>query len=181
MDGSTLVPTPSQTVGPFFHDALLATDRSQLVAPDHPDAVRIRGVVYDGAGEPVTDALVEFWQADGTGSYGGEDGFAPFGRSGTADGGRFRFVTVKPGAVAGPDGRMQAPHIDVSVFARGLLRRLVTRLYFPDEEEANTADPALSAVRDPDRRATLVAAAEEGGYRFDIRLQGDGETVFFDV
>ena len=176
----TLQPTPSQTIGPFFHDALLATDQTRLVSPDHPDAVRLHGTVYDGAGEPVTDAMVELWQADGTGRYGGEE-FVGFGRSGTADGGRFEFVTVKPGAVPGVDDRMQAPHVNVSVFARGLLRRLVTRLYFPDEVGANATDPVLSAIEDPEHRATLVAAEDGDGYRFDIHLQGEHQTVFFDV
>ena len=174
-----LGPTPSQTIGPFFHDALLATDRSRLVEPDRPGALTINGTVYDGAGEPVTDAMVELWQADGSGSYGGE-GFTGFGRSGTTHGGRFEFVTVKPGSVPGAGGEMQAPHIMVSVFARGLLKRAVTRIYFPDEEAANAADPVLRAIADPDRCATLVARPDGGGYNFDVHLQGERQTVFFD-
>lgn len=183
-------PTPSQTVGPFFHDALLAEDRTRLVAPDHPSAIRISGKVYDGAGEPVPDAMLEIWQAEASGRYAHpeddreaappEDGFTGFGRCGTDVEGRFEFVTVKPGKVPGPEGRSQAPHISVSVFARGLLKRLVTRIYFPDEE-TNAADPVLSSVEDQDFRSTLVARAEEGGYVFDVRLQGGGQTVFFDV
>lgn len=191
MSERSLEPTPSQTIGPFFHDALLGTDRSRLVTMDHPRAIRIHGTVYDGAGEPVTDALVELWQADGAGRYAhpGDDreepspdeDFSGFGRSGTTDGGYFEFVTIKPGAVPDAEGGMQAPHINVSVFARGLLRRLVTRLYFPDEGEANATDPVLAAIEDPDHRATLVATREDGGYRLDIYLQGDRQTVFFDV
>jgi len=146
-------PTPSQTVGPFFHFALLEEDQSELVAPDHPSAIRIGGTVYDGAGEVVPDAMLEIWQANRAGRYAHpaddrqdpplEDGFSGFGRFGTDAEGRYGFVTVKPGPVPGPDGRPQAPHVWVSVFARGLLKRLVTRVYFPDEEAANAADPVL--------------------------------------
>jgi protocatechuate 3,4-dioxygenase alpha subunit len=134
--------------------------------------------------------LVEIWQANAAGRYAHaedtrtdlplEDGFRGFGRSGTLDDGWFEFVTVKPGRVPGPDGEPQAPHLVVLVFARGLLKQLVTRLYFPDELEANAADPILSEL-DETERATLIAHAEDGGLRFDIRLQGDGETTFFAV
>ena len=187
----SLSPTPSQTVGPFFHIGLPASAKSELVPPDHVRAVRIIGTVFDGNGEPVSDALIEIWQANSAGRYAHpedtrhdiprEDGFKGFGRCATDAAGRFEFVTVKPGSVPGPDSRMQAPHIDVSVFARGLLKRLVTRVYFPDEEEANEADPVLSAIPDRDARATLVAREEDGALRFDIHLQGDGETAFFSV
>lgn len=187
----TTPPTPSQTVGPYFHFSLLGTVSPLLVAPDRPGAIRIRGRVLDGAGEPVPDAMVEIWQANAAGRYAHpddprtdlplEEGFSGFGRYGTDDEGRFEFVTVKPGRVPWPDGRPQAPHIDVSVFARGLLKRLVTRIYFPDEEAANAADPVLSSLEDPDGRASLIAQAEEGALRFDIRLQGDRQTVFFAV
>jgi protocatechuate 3,4-dioxygenase, alpha subunit len=173
--------TPSQTIGPFFHDALLDEDRSELVPPDHPEAIRIEGTVYDGAGEPVPDAMVEIWQANRAGRYdeAGET-FSGFGRAGTADGGTYSFVTVKPGLVPMPDGGgTQAPHVMVSVFARGLLKRVVTRIYFPDEEEANAADPVLALVGDPELRKTLVARTVDGGYRFDVRLQGEGQTAFF--
>ena len=185
--------TPSQTVGPFFHDALLDEDRTRLVPDGHVGAVRLRGRVYDGAGEPLPDAMVEVWQADSGGLYhhpadtreGVRDqDFTGFGRCGTDVDGAFEFVTVKPGPVPGPDGVQQAPHILVSVFARGLLRRLVTRIYFPDEEEANAADPVLLAIEEQ-RRQTLIAAAEEEALCFDLRLQdgpgGEPETVFFDV
>jgi protocatechuate 3,4-dioxygenase alpha subunit len=183
--------TPSQTIGPFFHYALLDEDLSELVAPDHPSSVRIEGTVYDGAGEVVPDAMLEIWQANAAGRYVHpeddredlplDECFSGFGRCGTDSEGRFEFVTVKPGSVPGPDGRLQAPHISVSVFARGLLKRLATRIYFPDEEEANAADPVLASVEDPEQRATLIARAEDGVLRFDIHLQGDRETAFFDV
>ncbi len=184
-------PTPSQTVGPFFHDALLDGDRSELISPDHPEAVRIEGSVYDGAGKPVSDAMVEIWQTNRAGRYNDpaddredlplDEGFFGFGRSGTDAGGRFSFVTVKPGPVPLPDGGMQAPNIMVSVFARGLLKRVVTRIYFPDEEEANANDPILSSVEDPGLRRTLVARDEGGTLRFDIHLQGANQTAFFEL
>jgi protocatechuate 3,4-dioxygenase, alpha subunit len=183
--------TPSQTVGPFFHDALLDEGRSELVPPDHPEAIRIEGTVYDGEGEPVSDAMVEIWQANGAGRYNDpkddredlplDEGFSGFGRSGTDAGGRFSFVTIKPGPVPLPHGGMQAPHIMVSVFARGLLKRVVTRIYFPDEEEANAADPVLSSVEDPGFRRTLVAHDEGDALRFDIHLQGENQTAFFEL
>ncbi len=184
-------PTPSQTVGPFFHDALLDEDRSELVPPDHPEAIRIEGTVYDGEGEPVSDAMLEIWQANGAGRYNDpkdnredlplDQGFSGFGRSGTDAGGRFSFVTVKPGPVPGPGGEMQAPHIMVSVFARGLLKRVVTRIYFPDEEEANANDPVLSSIEDPKLRETLIARVEGDVLRFDIHLQGENQTAFFEL
>ena len=183
-------PTPSQTIGPFFHDALLDKDRSELVPPDHPEAIRIVGTVYDGAGEAVPDAMVEIWQANRSGRYNDpaddrddlplDEDFSGFGRSGT-DGGEFSFVTVKPGPVPGPDGRMQAPHLMVSVFARGLLKRLVTRIYFPEEEEANASDPVLSSIEDRELRKTLIARGEGGALRFDIHLQGEEQTAFFEL
>jgi protocatechuate 3,4-dioxygenase alpha subunit len=182
--------TPSQTIGPFFHDALIDEDRSELVAPDHPSAIRIKGTVYDGAGDVVPDAMVEIWQANPAGRYNDpkddrEDlpldpmTFSGFGRSATVDGGKFYFVTLKPGALPGPRGQAQAPHIWVSVFARGLLKRAVTRLYFPEEEEANQSDPVLSSIEDPELRRTLIAVDKGGFLRFDIRLQGDNQTLFF--
>jgi protocatechuate 3,4-dioxygenase alpha subunit len=183
-----LLTTPSQTVGPFFSFALPYEGGDTLVAPDDPEAIRIEGIVRDGAGEPLPDALVELWQANRAGRYAHpedareelplEDGFTGFGRCGTDADGRFAFTTVKPGRVPGPEGSLQAPHIDVSVFARGLLNRLVTRIYFPDEVEANGADAVLASV-DPARRSTLVAVPEGGLLRFDVNLQGDAETVFF--
>lgn len=196
-------PTPSQTIGPFFEPTLLDRDRSRLVAPDHPSAVRIEGTVRDGAGEAVPDAMLEIWQADAQGRYASpgnassENGFSGFGRCGTDPAGGFAFVTVKPGPVPVPGGApggasggaapqatqaLQAPHVSVSVFARGLLKRLATRIYFPDEEEANAADPVLASIEDPGLRSTLVALETgTGALRFDVRLQGDGQTAFFDV
>ncbi len=184
-------PTPSQTIGPFFHYALLTEDLSELVAPDHPDHIRIEGSIYDGAGEIVPDAMVEIWQANAAGRYnhpddGREDipldeDFTGFGRAETDDEGRFSFITVKPGAVPGPDGTLQAPHILVSIFARGLLKRLATRIYLPDEEEANAGDPILASIGGPEFRSTLVGREDDGVLRFDIHLQGEKQTVFFDV
>jgi protocatechuate 3,4-dioxygenase alpha subunit len=177
--------TPSQTVGPFFEVALLDVIGSDVVDPSAPGAIRIEGRLLDGAGEPVPDGLVEIWGADPDGVYPqpGEPArgmFTGFGRSGTDSEGRFSFVTLKPGGVPGPDGRPQAPHLAVGVFARGLLKRLATRMYFPDELEANANDPVLSLL-DEDARATLIAKDEDGVLRFDVRLQGEGETTFFAV
>jgi protocatechuate 3,4-dioxygenase alpha subunit len=183
--------TPSQTIGPFLHIEMPYEEEDKLVQPNHPGAVRLMGTVTDGLGEAVDDALVEIWQANPAGRYAHpedtreelplEDGFTGFGRCATDHEGRFEFLTVKPGSVPGPDGRPQAPHIDVSVFARGLLNRLVTRIYFPDEEEANAADPVLSLIEDEAERRTLIASLDDGSLRFDIRLQGDGETTFFTI
>jgi protocatechuate 3,4-dioxygenase, alpha subunit len=164
--------------------------RNELVAAGAPGAIRIRGLVLDGAGEPVPDAMVEIWQASSAGRYAHpadtraegplDGGFTGFGRSGTEPDGWFEFVTVKPGRVPGPNGQLQAPHIDVGLFARGLLKRLVTRIYFPDEPEANAEDPVLSAI-EPEAAATLVAREEDGWLRFDVHLQGDRQTAFFAV
>src|SRR5918997_484981 len=178
-------PTPSQTIGPFFHDALLEKGLAQLVSPDHPGAIKITGVVYDGGGEPVTDAMVEISQERPSGHRDDpntqDGGFSDWGRSGTTDGGRFSFVTLKPAPVPAPDGSLQAPHVNVVVFARGLLRQAVTRMYFPDEGEANAADPVLLSIGDGALRETLVAREEErGSYRFDVRLQGGDQTAFFE-
>jgi protocatechuate 3,4-dioxygenase, alpha subunit len=184
------LPTPSQTVGPFFHIGLHEEGSEQLVAPGDPEAIRLVGAVYDGRGEPVDDALVELWQANRHGRYNHpedpreelplEPRFRGFARCATDASGEYRFVTVKPGPVPHPGGETQAPHIDVSVFARGLLKRVVTRIYFPDERDANEADPVLSTV-DPGRRSALVARVDDGALRFDIHLQGDHETPFFDL
>jgi protocatechuate 3,4-dioxygenase, alpha subunit len=182
--------TPSQTIGPFFHDALVDEDHSKLVATGHPFAVRIEGTVYDGAGDPVPDAMVEIWQANEAGRYTDPtddrenlpldpDTFSGFGRSDTVEGGKFSFLTVKPGPVPGAGGSPQAPHVMVSVFARGLLKRLVTRIYFPDEEDANAQDPVLSSIEESKLRDTLIAREEGGVLRFDIHLQGDNQTAFF--
>ncbi|MCW6009798.1 protocatechuate 3,4-dioxygenase subunit alpha [Micromonospora sp. CPCC 205371] len=179
--------TPSQTVGPFLSIGLPWPDGPFVVLDADPGGFWVRGIVTDGAGDPVPDALVETWQADPQGRFdhpddprGAVSGFRGFGRCPTDDTGRYAIRTLKPGPVPGPGGAPQAPHIDVSVLARGLLHRVVTRIYFADEPDANAADPVLLTVP-PDRRATLLAARDDEGYRFDIRLQGEQETVFFDV
>jgi protocatechuate 3,4-dioxygenase, alpha subunit len=180
---------PSQTVGPFVSIGLLGTTfGNNLVAEDDPRAIRISGRLIDGAGDPVVDGMIEVWQpnhggrfahpADGRSEIALEEGFSGFGRSGTANAGRFEFITVKPGRVPWPDGRMQAPHILIGVFARGLLKRAATRLYFADEEAANAEDPVLRGL-DSDRRRSLIAQPESDGYRFDIVLQGVAATAFF--
>lgn len=188
-----LPPTPEQTIGPFYHFALVDLAGPALVERDAPGAVRLAGWVVDGGGAPVDDALIEIWQADADGRYphaegapdgaraGNANGFAGFGRCATDPEGRFAFTTVKPGRVPGPGGTLQAPHIVVGVFARGLLRRVVTRVYFPDEAAYNAEDPILALVEDPVARERLVARPEAGELRFDIVLQGDEETTFFVV
>lgn len=231
--------TPSQTVGPYLAIALPWADGPYVVPPETPGAILITGTVRDGVGEPIPDALVETWQADPDSRFNHPDdprgaaepvvaAFRGFGRCPTDADGRYWIVTLRPGPLPAPDGGTQAPHIDVSVFARGLLNRVVTRIYLPDED-ANAADPVLNSIADPARRATLIAVAEPvvdangsvatghvtvpepvampAGMRgrvtdpglwpagrpattppaglprfsFDVRLQGDGETVFFDV
>jgi protocatechuate 3,4-dioxygenase alpha subunit len=187
--------TPAQTSGPYLHIALPWPDGPFVVPEGTPGAIAITGVIRDGAGEVVSDALVETWQAGPDGWFGHPDDprpapsqdpapFRGFGRCPTDADGRYRIVTLKPGALPSPDGGTEAPHIDVSVFARGLLDRVVTRIYFPDEQEANAADPVLASIGDRARAGTLVAREVAGSpaeLRFDIRLQGEHETVFFDV
>ena len=181
--------TPSQTVGPYLRIGLLhGPITNRLVDETDARAIKISGVLLDGAREPVPDGVVEIWQANAAGRYAHpaddreeiplEDGFTGFGRSGTEDAGRFGFVTVKPGRIPWVDGRLQAPHLLVGVFARGLLKRVATRMYFPDDEAANAQDPVLLGL-DLDERATLVARAEDGAFFFDIVLQGAGQTTFF--
>jgi protocatechuate 3,4-dioxygenase alpha subunit len=162
--------TPSQTVGPYFAIGLPWPEGPYAVPAGTPGAVWLRGQVTDGAGDPIGDAMLETWQSGSEGR-----GFA---RCGTDDDGCYAILFRKPGPVPGPDGTTQAPHLAMSVFARGLLHRVVTRVYFDDEAEANAADPVLTSVAEPDRRATLIAERGDDGYRFDIRLQGEGETVF---
>jgi protocatechuate 3,4-dioxygenase alpha subunit len=161
-------PTPPQTVGPFFAIGLPWDDGPEVVPRGADGAITLHGTVYDGEGAPVPDALVETWQTDPAAPARG------FGRCPTDADGRWEIVTRKPRA--GGAGS-EAPHIAVAVFARGLLDRVLTRVYFGDEPEANAADPLLSGL-EAGRRETLVAPAEAGGYRFDIHLQGDDETVF---
>ena len=187
--------TPSQTVGPFFSFGLAPEQygynfrsiAGSAVADDGTAGTRIRivGRVFDGEGQPLNDALIEIWQADAEGRYAhpadprsSNAAFKGFGRTGTGTDPESRFVfdTVMPGSVAG-----QAPHINVIVLARGMLNHLYTRLYFEDQSEANAPDPVLLSVPS-ERRSTLMARRDDATtYRFDIRLQGDGETVFFDV
>ncbi len=163
----------SQTVGPFFAIGMSWAYELPLARPDTPGVrVAIAGRLLDGDGRPVADAVLEIWQADAAGRY-GAPGFRGFGRVATDPAGGFRIDTIRPGRVAG-----QAPHLAVSVFARGLLRRLATRMYFPDEP-TNADDPVLACVPE-DRRATLVARPG-AVLSWDIVLQGAGETVFFDL
>ena len=177
----TLPETPSQTIGPFFAVGLPWPDGPDVVADGTPSALWIGGQVTDGAGEPVPDALVETWQADPAGRFAGgsgASGFRGFGRCATDAEGRWAVRTLKPGPLPAPDGGLEAPHLNVSVFARGLLNRLVTRIYFPDEPDANAADPLLASIPDPRVRDRLVATPDGDRLRFDIRLQGDRETPF---
>ncbi len=180
--------TPSQTVGPFFHHALPWPDGPYVVPEDTPGRLRIEGRIADAEGNPVTDALVETWQADPDGRFRHPDdprgpsanAFRGFGRCATDASGGFFVVTMRPGPVPWPDGRLQAPHLDVGVFARGLLQRVVTRLYFSDETTANGADPVLAEL-DSSSRATLVGHVEGDVGRHEIHLGGPRETVFFEV
>jgi protocatechuate 3,4-dioxygenase alpha subunit len=185
--------TPSQTVGPFFH-FVLAHSGDEVLASDATKGERIviEGRVLDGEGTPLDDAMVEIWQANAAGRYDHADdrqqkpldpAFHGFGRCCTNADGRFRFDTVRPGPVPGPGNTLQAPHINVAVFARGMLKQLMTRIYF-EGEALNADDPILGLVGDPKRRDTLMAkraSGKSGPYIFDIRLQGPDETVFFDV
>ena len=172
--------TTSQTVGPYLHIGMTWLVTENLASRNVPgERIAIEGRVLDGDGKPVNDASVEIWQADAKGKYGAK-GFRGFGRSNTDAKGRFRFKTIKPGRVPGRDGTLQAPHIAVNIFMRGQLKQLVTRIYF-EGEKANEIDPVLARIEDPARRQTLVAKRTANGYRFDIRIQGEGETVFFDM
>ena len=200
--------TPSQTVGPFFAYGLAPHSRcdwqpsdaydwkqtvgSNLVTPDATGTrIRIEGRITDGDGIGINDAMIEIWQADAQGRYASprdtrarpNTQFKGFGRSATDENGEFSFDTVKPGSVPGPEGKPQAPHIVVCIYSRGMLRQLYTRLYFSDES-SNSSDPILTLVPG-DRRDTLIAHKQShtghNVYRFDIRVQGGDETVFFDI
>lgn len=195
--------TPSQTAGPYVHIGLApgaagfdiyAQELGWDVAGPHAagERIRIEGMVFDGTGAPVKDVLLEAWQANAAGQYahpeGGpvEDGFRGWGRVITDfETGEWGFDTIKPGAVPGRNGGMQAPHINLWIVARGINVGLNTRLYFEDEAEANAADQVLNLIEVESRRQTLIAKRVSGAgspvYRFDIRLQGDGETVFLDI
>jgi protocatechuate 3,4-dioxygenase, alpha subunit len=181
--------TTSQTIGPYLRIGLewmVIEDLAPQGVKGEP--VRIEGRVFDGDGKPVSDAAVELWQANGQGKYASpedsqekplEPGFRGFGRSLTDEAGAFRFRTVKPGRVPGPDGKLQAPDLSVTVFMRGLLKQLVTRMYFPDDP-ANADDPVLRLVP-AERRSTLIASKRaDGTLEWNLVLQGKNETVFFD-
>jgi protocatechuate 3,4-dioxygenase, alpha subunit len=190
MGTDRLPTTPSATVGPYLAIGLTWPDGPYAVAPETPGAIWLRGTVYDSNGDPVPDAMVETWQADPDGRFAHPDdprdastwpGFRGFGRSQTVEAGEYAICTLKPGRV--PDGRggLQAPHVDVSVFARGLLDRVVTRIYFGDEAAANDDDAVLHALPDDAGRRSLIAVPSGDGYRLDIHLRGGRETVFFAV
>ncbi|HEX3536697.1 MAG TPA: protocatechuate 3,4-dioxygenase subunit alpha [Stellaceae bacterium] len=191
-----LIPTASQTVGPFFHLGLDRPEWADLTR-QNPSGERIviEGRVLDGDGSPVPDAMIEVWQANAAGRYNHPDDrradepvdpqFRGFGRAATDGEGRFRITTIKPGPVPGRGNTLQAPHLTLAIFARGLLRHLYTRIYFADEP-ANAHDPLLSSIEDESARATLLAHPSDpirgtGTYRFDIVLQGENETVFLDI
>jgi protocatechuate 3,4-dioxygenase alpha subunit len=197
-------PTGSQTVGPFFHLGFVYLERENLVADSVAgERVTIRGKVLDGDGKVVPDAVLEIWQADPAGHYASEElrknsaapRFLGFGRIETDDHGEFKFTTIKPGRVPSPDGGLQAPHLVITLFSRGLLKPLLTRVYFPDEP-SNPEDPVLKLVP-PGRRSTLIATpsvqsgtknatehlpqnAAPNSFDWTIVMQGEGETVFFD-
>jgi protocatechuate 3,4-dioxygenase alpha subunit len=190
-----LIPTPSQTVGPFFHLGLDRPEWGDLTA-DNPlgERIAIEGRVTDGDGAGVPDAMIELWQANAAGRYNHPDDhqedrpvdphFRGFGRVATNAEGHFRIVTIKPGPVPGRGNALQAPHINIALFARGLLIHLYTRIYFADEA-ANAADPLLSSIEDVAVRNTLLARGTGAGappiYRFNIVMQGEGETAFLDI
>ena len=162
------IPSPSQTIGPLYGFALMFEGSHQAVPPDSPGAVRIEGLVLDGDGVPLAwpEGFLEFWQGE------------QWARTRTDEQGSYGVVVRKPQAVPTPDGRLQAPHVNVTVFARGLLKQALTRVYFPDETAANAADPILELVPESDREL-LIARQDGDALRFDIRLQGENETPFF--
>jgi protocatechuate 3,4-dioxygenase alpha subunit len=189
-----LVPTPSQTVGPFFHIGLDRPDWADLTSGGpQGERIVIEGRVIDGDGASVPDACLELWQANAVGRYAHPDdtrtdkpldpNFRGFGRVATDADGRFRFTTIRPGPVPGRGNALQAPHIDVALFARGLLKQLFTRIYFTGDP-LNETDPVLLSIDDPARRKTLIATpngSDAGTWHLDIVMQGENETVFFDI
>jgi protocatechuate 3,4-dioxygenase alpha subunit len=182
--------SPFQTIGPYFNVLLRTRAEPRMVGPDtRGERMTMCGVLYDGAGSPIRDALIEIWQADAEGRYAHPDdprhadadrSFHGYGWRHTAEDGGFTFDTIRPGVVPGPDGRPQAPHILVSITARGVLTRYITRMYFEDER-ANDGDPILQLVPDGRRHTLLARRQNDGRYRFDIHIQGADETVFFDA
>jgi protocatechuate 3,4-dioxygenase, alpha subunit len=186
--------TPSQTVGPFYSLALTRKPMNVIAtASTQGQRIRVEGQVFDGDGQAIPDVMVEIWQANAHGRYNHPDdkqekpldqSFIGWGRSGTDEKCFYRFETIKPGPVPGADDSVQAPHVNVAIFARGMLTHAYTRIYFPDET-ANEADPVLKSIKNKARRKTLIAGRENKNgkpvYRFDIRMQGENETVFFDV
>jgi protocatechuate 3,4-dioxygenase, alpha subunit len=184
--------TPSQTVGPYFAMRLPWPEGPFVVPENTEGAITVFGRLFDGAGNIIPDGLIETWQADPDGRFAHPDdprgpvpagykAFRGFGRAQTELDGSFKIVTLKPGPLPFGDGRTEAPHIDVSVFSRGMLDRSVTRIYFPDEAAANEADPVLGEVPAERRRTLIAVPAGEGLLRFDIHMQGEEETVFFDL
>jgi protocatechuate 3,4-dioxygenase alpha subunit len=185
-----LTPTPSQTVGPYLHLGLTDARSISCIARDGAKGERVRLTfrVVDGDGVPVPDAMIELWQADSEGNYASQDGsadgtgFRGFGRLATAEDSSCTFETIRPGCVPGPGKTVQAPHINVSVLGRGILKRLATRVYFAGDT-ANASDPVLTSVPE-NRRATLLAQpdpARPNNWVFDVQIRGGRETVFFDV
>ena len=200
LDRNRLKETPSQTAGPYVHigctpnflgiGGIYPNDlgSAMINAKTAGERIAVTGRAFDGAGEPLRDALIEIWQADAKGFYNSpgdtraDKDFAGWGRRPVnLESGEFRFETIKPGAVALADGRRQAPHITFWIVARGINIGLHTRMYFPEEEKANAACPVLSRAGPPKRRQTLVARRDGSTYTFDIRIQGENETVFFDI
>jgi len=165
------VVSPSQTIGPLYGYALMFDGCECAVEPDDPRAVRVEGLVLDGAGQPVAypESMVEVWQGE------------QWARGRADEHGRFHVLVRKPEATPLPDGTPQAPHLELAVFARGLLRAARTRIYFPDEAEANEADPVLARVPEASRGTLIAVPAADGALRFDVRLQGEGETAFFEL
>ena len=193
-----MIQSPSQTVGPYFAQGLLREGDpvfTNVLVSDNTEGERIRvtGCVLDAEGRPIEDAMLEIWQANSHGRYNHpldeqekplDPEFRGHGRASTDTNGNYRFETIKPGAVPGLDNNSQAPHINVIVFARGMLSHAFTRIYFEDET-LNQDDPVLISIEDPAHRNTLIARREEPDgvviYRFDIRFQGENETAFFDA
>lgn len=177
-----LTPTPGQTIGPFYGYALPFEKDNELVNQAHPNSVRLHGVVYDGNGEVIPDALLEIWQADEAGNVVSREGslvrdgytFTGWGRTAVDNVGGYNFTTVNPGAT----DQGKAPFIMLTVFARGLLNRLFTRIYLPEDTDALANDPLLASLSEAERQTLIATRGADGSLRFDVRLQGENETVF---